>query len=60
MYRYRYIWQCKGLPVEEGENTLTFDELPPLAQRAVLAGRFGISEFRNTEGTIWYSVKEIR
>jgi hypothetical protein len=56
-YRYRYIWHCKGLPVEEGEDVLTLDELPPLAQRVVIEGRFGIHEFHNTEGTVWFSVR---
>ena len=56
-YRYRYIWQCNGLPVEEGEDVLNFDDLPPLARRAVREGRFGSHEFHNSEGTIWFSVR---
>ena len=59
-YRYRYIWQCKGLPVEEGEEVLAFDDLPPLARRAVREGRFGITEWRTSEGTIWFSVRAAR
>lgn len=56
-YRYRYIWQCKGLPVEEGEEVLAFDELPPAAQRAVVEGRFGSQELTTTQGTVWFSVR---